>query len=58
MKDNDITKKEVPLVGFNSSITYTVGTVILLVMVIGSIIMTSFVVIDVLIHYNAILGRP
>lgn len=39
VKFNNITKKELPLVGFNSSTMYAIGTVVLLVMVIGSIVL-------------------
>lgn len=57
MKDSDITKKEMPLVGFSSNTTYAVGAVVLQVMVIGSIIMKNFVVIDITAYYNPILER-
>lgn len=58
VKYSDITKKELPLVGFNRNTTYVNGIVVLSIMVTESIIMTNFVVIDVSIHYNAILGIP
>lgn len=58
VKDDDTTKKELPLVGFNSNTAYTIGTMALSIMVTKSIIMTKFVVINVLTHYNAILRRP
>lgn len=58
IKDNDIIKKEFPLVGFNGNITYVIGILVLPVMVRGSIVIINFVVIDVLTHYDAILRRP
>lgn len=58
VKYSDITKKELPLVRFKSSTTNSIGIVVKLVMVIRSIVMTNFIVIDVLFHYNAIIGRP
>lgn len=58
MKDSHIIKKEMPLVGFNRTTAYGVGTMVLPVMVIGSIILTKFMVIDVYTPYNEILRRP
>lgn len=55
--DEDIVKKEMLLVGFSSSTTYVVGTIILPVMVTESNIMTKFLVIEILSYYNTILGR-
>lgn len=57
VKNGDITKK-LPLLGFNSSIIYVFGTMVLPIMVIRLIIMTNFVIIHVPTHYNAILERP
>lgn len=57
VKDNDSTKKEFPLVGFNNSTIYVIGTVVFPIMVTSSVMMTNFVVIDVLAHYNTILER-
>lgn len=57
-KDSYITKKELHLVGFNSSFMYALGTMVLTVMVTNSIFMKNFVVIDVRTHYNEILEKP
>lgn len=57
VKDNDITKKEIPLLGFNINTIYVVRKVVLLVMVTNYIIMTKFIVIDVFALYNGILER-
>lgn len=58
VEDRNFTKKELPLAGFSSRTTYAIRTVVLLVMVTVSIIITNFVVINVITHYNVILGRP
>lgn len=58
VKYSDITKKELPLVRFKNSTTNSIGIVVKPVMVIRSIVIANFIVIDVLFHYNAILGRP
>lgn len=58
IKDNGITKKKLPLIGFNNSTMYPIRTMVLLVMVTGSIVMTNFLVIDVSAHNNAILEKP
>lgn len=58
MTDNDISKKEMPLVGCNNNTTYVIGIVVLKVMVIASITMMNFMVIDVPINYNTIHRRP
>lgn len=58
VQDGDITIKEMPLLGFNTSTMYIVGIMVLLVMVIDFIIMRTFVVINVSTHYKTILGRP
>lgn len=50
VEDRKITKKEFPLVGFNSNTTYVVRTVALPIMVTSSIVMIKFVRIDVLAH--------
>lgn len=55
--DEDIVKKEMLLVGFSSSTTYVVGTIILPIMVTESNIITKFLVIEILSYYNTILGR-
>lgn len=47
-----------PLVGFNSSITYALGTINLPVMAKGIFVMENFVVVNALAHYKLILGRP
>lgn len=58
LKEFDIVKEKLPLVRFNINTTYAIGTMVLLIMEKGIIVMTIFVVIDVLKHYNTILGRP
>lgn len=40
--------------GFNTSTIYAIGTVVMPIIIIGSIPMTNFIVIDVLVHYNVI----
>lgn len=43
-----ITKKELPLIGFNGSMMISVGTIKLLVLVPGAIILKNFGVLDIL----------
>lgn len=52
-----IVKKEMPLVRFNNSITYALGTIKLIVMVKGYVVMVNFVVVDAPAHYNQTLCR-
>lgn len=56
-QEEDIMKKEMSLVGFNNNTIYVVSIIILLVMEIGSIVMTNLVVVDVLAHYNVIFCK-
>lgn len=56
IKESVIARKELPLVRFNSSITYAIRTMVLPIMLGGFIVMTNFVVIDVPRYYNAILS--
>lgn len=55
--EDDVFKKEISLVGFNSSTTHTLGAIKLHVMAKGSFIMVNFVIIDALAHYTLILEK-
>lgn len=53
----DIMEKEIPLIGLNSSMTYTLGTIKFPVMAKRTIMMENFVVVDSPLHYKLIVGR-
>lgn len=58
IREEDIVKNKIPLVGFNNNMMYVIRMIKLSINAIGFIIITNFVIVDTLINYNLILVRP
>lgn len=58
VKDEEVIRKNMPLLRFNNRTMHTMGTIKVPIMAKESMVMTNFIVVDTLVHYILILGRP
>ena len=58
LKDQDLTKYDTPLVSLDERVVIPQGQISLLVSMEGKEVMVTFIVVNLISSYTAILGRP